>query len=97
MNFSQFQQIINKILEVELPAGALVSGEGRAIAKDIVIGRTAFMDKMGVDSELEYKIQCLKNKQLMFHAHIGMNTWQDTAESLAILYKTAAASDCARG
>jgi hypothetical protein len=92
MNFHQFRQKIQKILEVELPSGVSVSSEGREIASDIKLGRTAFMDKTGVTSELEYKIQCIKNKQLMFHAHIGMNTWQDTAEALAILYKTAATS-----
>ena len=33
------------------------------------IGRTAFMAEMGVDSELEYKKQCIKDNQIMFHAH----------------------------
>jgi hypothetical protein len=89
MNFSQFQQIINKILEVELPPGVLVSNEGRAIANDVAIGRTAFMEKIGVDSELDYKRQCIHNKQIMYHAHIGMNTWPDTAEALAVLYNSA--------
>ena len=42
------------------------------MAGDIKIGRTAFMDKMGVDSELAYKKQCLKDNRIMFHAHIGM-------------------------
>jgi methylmalonyl-CoA mutase cobalamin-binding subunit len=89
MNFSQFQQKIQKILETELPSAVWVSNEGLALAKDVRIGRTAFMDKMGVASELEYKRQCIKNKQITYHAHIGMNTWQDTIEALAILYKTA--------
>lgn len=92
MDFSQFYKKVQKIREVELPTGAAVIIEGQRIAKDVQMGRTAFMDEMGVDSELEYKIQCRKNKQLMFHAHIGMNTWQDTAEALAVLYNTAAAS-----
>ena len=92
MDFSQFHKKVQKIHQVKLPAGASVIIEGQRIAKDVQMGRTAFMDEMGVDSELEYKIQCQKNKQLMFHAHIGMNTWQDTAEALAVLYKTAAAS-----
>ena len=92
MDFSHFHKKVQKIREVELPSGASVITEGQAIAKNVQMGRTAFMDKLGVNSELEYKIQCMKNKQLMFHAHIGMNTWQDTAEALAVLYKTAAAS-----
>jgi methylmalonyl-CoA mutase cobalamin-binding subunit len=89
MNFSQFYQKIQTILEAELPFGTSIIKEGCAIAKDIGIGRTAFMDKLGVDSELEYKRQCIKNKQIMYHAHIGMNTWRDTAEALALVFRTA--------
>ena len=59
------------------------------MAGDIKIGRTAFMDKMGVDSELAYKKQCLKDNRIMFHAHIGMGSWKSTAEALTFLYKTA--------
>ena len=73
MKFTRFQQKIQKILETELPSGSQAIDAGQALAKDIRIGRTAFMDKMGVASELEYKRQCIKNKQVMYHAHIGMN------------------------
>jgi len=59
------------------------------MAGDIKIGRTAFMDKMGVGSELAYKQQCLKDNRIMFHAHIGMGSWETTAEALAHLQKTA--------
>ena len=55
MSFPQFYQKIQTILEAELPSGASIVKEGRDIAKDIEIGRTAFMDKLGVASELEYK------------------------------------------
>ena len=89
MDFSQFYQKVQLILEAELPSGASIVKEGCSIAEDIEIGRTAFMDKMGVDSELEYKRQCIKNKQIMYHAHIGMNTWRDTVEALTLLYRTA--------
>ncbi|MCP4626061.1 MAG: cobalamin B12-binding domain-containing protein, partial [bacterium] len=73
----------------ELPSGASIVKEGCCIAENIEIGRTAFMDKMGIDSELEYKRHCIKNRQIMYHAHIGMNTWQDTVEAMALLYRTA--------
>jgi len=89
MDFSQFYQKIQSILETELPSGTSIVKEGCGIAEDIEIGRTAFMDKMGVDSELEYKRHCIDNKQIMYHAHIGMNTWRDTVEALALLYRTA--------
>ena len=63
--------------------------QGLVLVGDIGIGRSAFMEKMGVASELEYKRQCIKNKQIMYHAHIGMNTWQDTVEALTRLYRAA--------
>ncbi|MCP4411099.1 MAG: hypothetical protein GY808_00775, partial [Gammaproteobacteria bacterium] len=89
MDFSLFYQKVQSILETDLPSGASIVKEGCKIAEDIEIGRTAFMDKMGVNSELEYKRQCMKNGQTMYHAHIGMNTWQDTAEALTLLNRTA--------
>ncbi len=89
MDFSQFYQQIQSILEVELPSGTSIVKEGCSIAEDIEVGRTAFMDKMGVTSELEYKRQCIKNGHIMYHAHIGMNTWEDTADALVQLYRVA--------
>ncbi len=89
MDFSLFYQKVQSILETELPLGGSVIKQGYDLARDIEIGRTAFMDKMGVNSELEYKRQCIKNGHIMYHAHIGMNTWEDTADALAHLYRVA--------
>jgi methylmalonyl-CoA mutase cobalamin-binding subunit len=89
MKFSIFQQKVQKILDVELPSGAAIVNNGRSIARDIRVGRTAFMDQMGVDSEVEYKRQCMRHKKIMFHAHIGMNTWQATAEALTFIFNMA--------
>ena len=89
MKFFQFQQKVKKILDIELPSGESIIREGRFLAKDIKIGRTSFMDKMGVDSELEYKRRCMRDKKIMFHAHIGMNTWEATAIALANIYQSA--------
>ena len=63
------------------------------MAADVKIGRSAFLDQMGVGSELEYKSQCLKDNRIMFHAHIGMGTWESTANALEFLYKTAKQAD----
>lgn len=82
MKFSRFHQTIQKILDIDLPSGAALSGESRKIAGDVKIGRTAFMDEMGVDSELAYKKQCIKDNRIMFHAHIGLSSWEATAEAL---------------
>jgi methylmalonyl-CoA mutase cobalamin-binding subunit len=89
MRFSQFYQKVQAILETELPAGVSIIREGFDLAGNIDIGRTAFMEKMGVSSELEYKRQCIRDGRIMYHAHIGMNTWRDTADALAHLYRVA--------
>ena len=89
MKFSEFHQMVQNILVVELPSGEAVSNEGSSIAEDIRISRTAFMDKVGATSEMEYKKQCMKDGRIMFHAHIGMSSWSATAEALTLLYGTA--------
>jgi methylmalonyl-CoA mutase cobalamin-binding subunit len=89
MNFSEFSQKVRKILDVDLPAGASILKEGRAVADNIKIGRTAFMAEMGVGSELAYKTQCIKDNKVMFHAHIGLSSWQATAEALVYLHGAA--------
>ncbi len=78
MDFSQFYQKIQSILEAELPSGASIVKEGCRIAEGIEIGRSAFMDKMGVDSELEYKRHCIKNKQIMYPATCSFQCGRDT-------------------
>lgn len=95
MNFSEFRQKVRKILDVDLPSGASISNEGRMIAGNIKIGRTAFMDQMGVGSELEYKKQCIQDTTITFHAHIGLSSWEATAAALVHLYN--ATRDCGNG
>lgn len=41
------------------------------------------MDKYGVQSELEYKQQSMRDNRIMYHAHIGMNDIRSTAQSIA--------------
>jgi methylmalonyl-CoA mutase cobalamin-binding subunit len=86
IKFSQFQQRIHNLLDVDLPSGASLEKECRKIASNTEIGRTTFMDKWGVDSELEYKEQCIKDDKITFHAHIGLNSWEATADALTHLY-----------
>jgi len=88
MNFSEFSQKVRKILDVDLPTGKSVAKEGISVANDLKIGRTAFFDKIGVGSELEYKKQCIKDNRITFHAHIGLSSWNATAEALIYLYNT---------
>jgi methylmalonyl-CoA mutase cobalamin-binding subunit len=89
MDDSQFRKVIQSTLTVELPSISSLFQEARSIANNIKIGRTAFMDKMGVESEAEYKKQCIRDKTIMYHAHIGMSTWKDTAEALVHISRAA--------
>ncbi len=86
---SQFRETTQTILDVQLPSAKSLISEGCAIAKAIKIGRTAFMDKMGVVSEVEYKRQCIRDGTVMYHAHIGMSSWKATAEALTRIYSAA--------
>jgi hypothetical protein len=58
LDFSDFRQKVQQLLMVELPSGKSIIKQGCTTAGENIIGRTAFMDKMGVGSELEYKKQC---------------------------------------
>jgi methylmalonyl-CoA mutase cobalamin-binding subunit len=88
VNFSKFQKKVQKILAADLPAGEAVRQQGRSLAAGLTIGRTAFMNEMGVASELEYKKQCIQNDKIMFHAHIGLGSWEATLAALADLYQS---------
>jgi len=84
---------ISKILkEAQLPKAAAVLEESRRIASEVTIGRTKFMEKFDVSSELEYKRRCIKEGRIMYHAHIGMNTWKETEAALGGLYDYAEAN-----
>ena len=85
----QFRDDVQQILsEAHLPDGNKVVAEGKALAQDITIGRTKFFAKYGVSSEYEYKQQMKKEGRIMYHAHIGLASWDETAEALHELYAT---------
>ncbi len=87
MEKAPFAQKIGDILKTPLPKASEVLAEGREIAAGIEIGRTAFFEKMDVSSETEYKRRCIAEGRVMYHCHIGMSTWEDTARSLREIYK----------
>ena len=57
------------------------------LATGLRIGRSAFLDKYQVQSELEYKQQSMRDKRIMYHAHIGMNDIESTAQSIAKIHQ----------
>lgn len=77
---------ISKILDAALPPGSRIADEGRSLAKETAMGRTAFMDAFGVASEEEYKRQCMKERRIMYHCHIGMSSWGETERGLKRLH-----------
>ncbi len=82
----QRKKIKELLYSAKLPKMETVLCESKEIASSIKIGRSSFMEKYGVSSELEYKRRSIKDGHIMFHAHIGMNTWHETAYSLKAAY-----------
>lgn len=80
------EKIASLLKETQLPKASTVMDESRRIASEVTVGRTKFMDLYGVSSELEYKLRCVKEGRIMYHAHIGMNTWKETAKALKDVY-----------
>ena len=82
----QRKKIKELLISAKLPKMESVLCESKEIASSVKIGRSSFMEKYGVSSELEYKRRSIKDGHVMFHAHIGMNTWHETAYSLKAAY-----------
>ncbi|MDD4160456.1 MAG: cobalamin-dependent protein [Synergistaceae bacterium] len=88
----QREKIKKMLNSTELPKMEAVLRESKDIASSTEIGRSMFMEKYGVSSELEYKRRSIKEGHIMYHAHIGMNTWNETAHSLKAAYDFAESS-----
>ena len=78
---------LETLIKVDLPPGKEVIQEGFERGKKIQIGKTAFMKKFAVNSEAEYKKRMMRDKKIMFHAHIGLNSWEATTEALRFIYE----------
>ncbi|UCC77941.1 MAG: hypothetical protein JSW37_06130 [Anaerolineales bacterium] len=66
----------------KLPPWEEIAAEAREKAAQIEIGRTLFFKKHGVGSEAEYKRQAKEQGIIMTHAHIGLDTWEETKTAL---------------
>jgi methylmalonyl-CoA mutase cobalamin-binding subunit len=69
------------------PAWSEVAGEARQRAAGLEIGQTLFMRTYGVESEAEYKRLAKRRGQVMSHAHIGLDTWDETKSALLYLHE----------
>lgn len=57
--------------------------QGRAAVGSV--GLTRFCESRGVQSEYEYKRRSIDEGRVMYHAHIGLNTWSATASALELV------------
>ena len=80
---------IAEILSAGLPDPRPIIADGRAIAGDVVLGRSRFCEEMGVASEAEYKARCKAEGVIMYHTHVGMDSWPATAAALRHLHRAA--------
>jgi methylmalonyl-CoA mutase cobalamin-binding subunit len=69
-----------------LPPWEEVAAEARERAARIEIGQTLFFKQYGVRSEYEFKRQAMAQGSIMTHAHIGLDTWEETKTALLYLY-----------
>ena len=66
----------------KLPPWEEVAAEARERAEKIEIGQTLFFREYGVASEAEYKRRAKRRDQIMTHAHIGLDSWEETKTAL---------------
>jgi methylmalonyl-CoA mutase cobalamin-binding subunit len=78
----------NEILPKEVPDLKDIRNDAQKIASKITIGRTLFVEKYGINSEVEYKIKMKKQGRIMRHAAIGWNSWEETARGFTHIYET---------
>ena len=83
MKIDSIQQVIDKS---GLPDFNRLRKQALDLATQVSIGRSAFMQAFGVDSELAYKQQAMRDGQIMYHAHIGMNDIDATGAALARIH-----------
>lgn len=57
--------------EPSLPDAAALVAEGRAMARQVKVGRSPFLETYGVQSEVEYKRRCMAEGRITMHAQIG--------------------------
>lgn len=69
-----------------LPAWKEIAAEAKERAEKIEIGQTLFFKEHGVASEVEYKRHAKQQGTIMLHAHIGLNSWEETKSALLYLY-----------
>ena len=78
---------IRQLAQTSLPDFNRLRKASVELAGQVRIGQSAFLQKFGVESEFEYKKQAMRSGQIMYHAHIGMNAIDTTANALKQIYQ----------
>ena len=82
LDTSQMLALIQKLAAQSLCDYNQLITQAHEVAGQIKIGQSLFLQQYGVSSELEYKIQCMQEGRIMYHAHIGMNDMEATSSAL---------------
>lgn len=75
------------LLPNELPDLKSILAEGKKISSGIKIGKTLFMEKHNIQSEVEYKLKCMAEGRIMRHANVGWNSWEETKKGASYIYE----------
>lgn len=78
---------VRRAAQCSLPDFNRLRQQAVDLATQVTIGRSAFLDRFGVQSELEYKRQAMRDNHVMYHAHIGMNDIDTTAQALVRIHE----------
>ncbi|MEQ8832374.1 MAG: hypothetical protein RLW87_21375 [Alphaproteobacteria bacterium] len=72
--------------EQNLPSGAEVLAEGRALAREVTVGPSAFLTAQGVESETAFKLREAGAGRIMQHAQIGFRSLDRSVEAAAEIH-----------
>lgn len=80
---------VGHLLPFDVPDGADLVSDGRALAAGFEVGISRFCRDHGVRSEVEYKQKMIAQGRLMTAMTIGMQSWGQTRRALESIYAEA--------
>lgn len=83
---------VTKLLSGRLRPGSELLAEGRQLARDWSVGRTAFLELVSAPSEAEYKRRMAAAGHIMQHAHIGFRGVERTLDAIRVVHESCAAN-----
>ena len=78
---------VDVLPEPGLPSTAELVAEGRALARRVKVGRSAFLDHYAVSSEAQYKRQRAASGEVMLHAQIGYRDFDRTVAAVGEVWE----------